>query len=422
MRGRIVSSIIIVAGGFAACMGPVVLAEPMGSAITYQGRLLASGDPAEGLYDFEFRLFDGPANAKQVGPTVRADGVEVEDGHFTAILDFGEKPFVGQALWLDIRVGRHSPFPIKKTYLSPRQPVTPTPYALHALRAEQLTGTIDASQIEGLLGGGYTILFPDVLYNQVQLWIKWTSGSYDWLGPGVVVVGPGVDIDRIEGFDPQGKPADNPGFAMEHPFVFEANDTMAGPMKTYIDAHPGEGPVTCTLRIPELSGDTYLYMNLSGTVCTEYKPGTDGRTRFTFAVMAQPDNLLTLSLVGPDLQAGDFGSAGAYNPATDMKVLIDGIAGQFYPEVVVDANNRTLTFTYSSREGAGIYGWVKSVVEGTNVQRALIVIRLDAEGAEVERDNYSGCFPLRYEILDGFGLDTALRARVVLSYNVRQPG
>jgi len=395
----------------------------MGTAFTYQGRLIDANKPADRLYDLQFKLYDANVAGTQKGSTINSRGVDIVDGYFTVTLDFGSEVFDGNDRWIEIAVGRHTIFPTRLTTLSPRQQLTPIPYALHALQAEQLTGTIDVSQITGLLGQGYTMLFPDVLYNTALLWIHWPATNCTWSDSGVILLGPGVDIDRIEGFDAQGNPADNPGFAMEHPFVFEVDAADADQLEICIESDFTEGPVSCAFTVPLLSGEAYLYMNVMNTVCTDNTPGTDGRIRFTFSDRGQPDQVLRISMLDPNgFLPGDFGSVGEYSPATDRKVEIDGIPGQFYPEVVVDANNRTLTFTYSSSEGAGIYYWVKAVVEGTNDQRALSVIRLDAEGEEVERDNYSGCFPLQYEILDGFGLDTTLRARVVVSYNVHQPG
>ena len=49
-------------------------AAPMGTAFTYQGRFNASGTPANGAYDFEFRLFDAATAGNQVGSTVTTKG------------------------------------------------------------------------------------------------------------------------------------------------------------------------------------------------------------------------------------------------------------------------------------------------------------------------------------------------------------
>jgi len=210
---------------------------------------------------------------------------------------------------------------------------------------------------------------------------------------------------------------------LEYPFIFEVDATQTEDLEFFVEIGSPNSYLLCVLTVPFLSGEPYLFMNVVDTLCTDITPGTDGRTRFTFSGRSGPDRFLAISMTDPnDLSFGDFGFTGAYNPATDRKVEIEDISGKFYPEVLVDTTNRLLTFTYSSSEGGGIYYWVKAVVEGTNDQRGVDVIRLDAAGAEVERDNYSGCFPVRYEILDGFGLDTTLRARVVLSYNVHQPG
>jgi len=417
----VVKTIVLICLFYLLVSTEVVLG--MTTAFTYQGRLIVSDTPADGLYDFQFKLYDANTAGTQKGNTAFKNEVDIVGGNFNVVLDFGADVFDGKDLWLEIAVGRHTIFPTKLTTLSPRQKLTPVPYALHALRAEQLTGTIDVSQITGLLGQHYTTLFPDVLYNTAFLWINWPIISCTWSGSGVILLGPGVDIDRIEGFDGLGNPADNPGFAMEHPFIFEVEPDAADRLMDCNAADYMGGPVTCAFTVDLLSGEPYLYMNVFSTVYTDHEPGTDGRIRFTFSCRSEPDRLLTINMLDPNgLQPGDFRSTGAYNPATDRKVEIDGISGLFYPEVLVDTTNRTLTFTYGSSEGAGIYYWVKNVVEGTNDQRAISVIRLGDEGQELERENYSGCFPMQYQILDGFGLDTTVRARVVLSFNLHQPG
>jgi len=77
-------------------------AAPMGTSITYQGRLIDANMPAERLYDFEFKLFDAPEpTAHQIGHTIEVNDVDVIDGYFTVELDFGNKTFEGDARWLD---------------------------------------------------------------------------------------------------------------------------------------------------------------------------------------------------------------------------------------------------------------------------------------------------------------------------------
>ena len=106
-----------------------IVAGPMGTAFTYQGRLASGTNAANGLYDFSFALFDDPSTGTQKGPTLTTNGVPVTNGLFTVTLDFGSV-FDGEARWLAVSVktngaGSYTP-------LTPRQPLTPTPYAVFA--------------------------------------------------------------------------------------------------------------------------------------------------------------------------------------------------------------------------------------------------------------------------------------------------
>ena len=110
-------------------------ASSMGTAFTYQGRLIDANDPADGLYDFRFKLYDdaNTITGNQVGGDVNKPDVDVIDGYFTIGLDFGSDPnmFNGDARWLeiDVRIGDSNDPNVYST-LMPRQELTPTPYAL----------------------------------------------------------------------------------------------------------------------------------------------------------------------------------------------------------------------------------------------------------------------------------------------------
>jgi len=106
-------------------------AEPMGTAWTYQGRLIDANSAADGRYDFQFKLYYGPADPNQVGGTADVNDLDVIDGYFTAELNFGSSVFDGNSVWLqiDVRPG-DSNDPNAFVTLSPRQEITPTPYAL----------------------------------------------------------------------------------------------------------------------------------------------------------------------------------------------------------------------------------------------------------------------------------------------------
>ena len=108
-------------------------AEPMGTAWTYQGRLLDANGPPDGMYDFQFKLYDNAnvIDGNQVGSDVNVPDVDVIDGYFTVVLEFGCDVFNGDARWLEIEV-RQADSNDSNDFLtlSPRQEVTPTPYAL----------------------------------------------------------------------------------------------------------------------------------------------------------------------------------------------------------------------------------------------------------------------------------------------------
>jgi hypothetical protein len=102
---------------------------PLGGAFTFQGYLSAAGSPISDTCDFRFGLWDAATDGAQVGPTVDQNGVAVEQGRFTVLLDFGDI-FDGTALWLEtaVRCTGEADY----TTLLPRQELTAAPYALGA--------------------------------------------------------------------------------------------------------------------------------------------------------------------------------------------------------------------------------------------------------------------------------------------------
>jgi hypothetical protein len=127
--------------------GAIALSAParavvVGTAFTYQGRLSDAGAVANGSYDLRFNLRDAPSGGAQVGIAITNAAVTISNGFFTVMLDFGVNAFDGSARWLEIAVRQGAN---DFTVLSPRQPLTPTPYALTAVNlanpATVLSGT-----------------------------------------------------------------------------------------------------------------------------------------------------------------------------------------------------------------------------------------------------------------------------------------
>ncbi|NIP23691.1 MAG: hypothetical protein GWN67_06270 [Phycisphaerae bacterium] len=141
MKTTQILTILAVALGLMICFAGVSEAAPIGTAWTYQGRLMDDINPADGLYDFQFRLFDDPCTGTQQEGTIEVNDLEVIEGYFTMELDFGSSVFDGDARWLEIttRPGASVDGNDFAT-LNPRQEVTPTPYALYALNGPGSSG------------------------------------------------------------------------------------------------------------------------------------------------------------------------------------------------------------------------------------------------------------------------------------------
>ena len=113
------------------CAAPAPGQTPAGTAFTYQGQLEKAGAPLSDTADFQFSLWDAAALGTQIGATQTAANVSVQGGLFTVWLDFGAAAFAGDARWLEIAV-RSPAGSGSYTTLSPRQELTPSPYALYA--------------------------------------------------------------------------------------------------------------------------------------------------------------------------------------------------------------------------------------------------------------------------------------------------
>ncbi len=133
-------------------------ADAQGTAFTYQGQLSNNGLPANGMYDFSFKLATSGSGAVDVGNPFLTNGVPVTNGLFITTIDFGANIFTGSNYWLQVDV-RTNNGPSYVT-LSPLQAVTPTPYAIMADSASNLLGALPASQLSGAFPAQLTGTIP----------------------------------------------------------------------------------------------------------------------------------------------------------------------------------------------------------------------------------------------------------------------
>jgi len=124
----------VMASGFLSAQSAAVT-----SAFTYQGYLTDAGAAANGTYDLEFTLFNAASEGSGIAPPVTVDDVNVLNGLFTVMLDFGPTVFSGGNQWIQMGVrpgaesGAFAP-------LAPRQQVMSSPYAVRAASAATLDG------------------------------------------------------------------------------------------------------------------------------------------------------------------------------------------------------------------------------------------------------------------------------------------
>jgi len=123
-------------------------ASAQGTAFTYQGWLNASGSPASGTYNLTFTLFNTNTSGVPIAGPVTNSAVGITNGLFTVLIDFGPGVFTGTTNWLEIAVETNGGSAF--TTLTPRQQLTPVPYAISAESASGLSGTLSASQLTSI--------------------------------------------------------------------------------------------------------------------------------------------------------------------------------------------------------------------------------------------------------------------------------
>ncbi len=245
---------------------------------TYQGRLTDNNLAAVGTYEMQFRVFDAAVAGNQlpVGTPVTlnftvagTNPVTVSNGAFTVQLNFGNGVFTGADRWLDISVRKPSD-PPGFTLLTPRQPITSSPYSIKTLNANaadslssacvlcitdaQISG-IDAGKVTGVVGianggtGSSTQNFVDLTTPQTITGAKIMSNTSN------VFTGSGAGLTNIS-------PTNiSPG---------TASINIAG-----IAAAPA---VVTTGATPSVAGRTMLTLNYaSPTEITDLTGGVDGQ-------------------------------------------------------------------------------------------------------------------------------------------------
>ncbi len=135
----------------------VFAGTPVGTTISYQGQLKEAGVPLNGNVDLKFELFDAEFDGNPIGAPLLIEDVPVVKGLFSVELDFGAAAFTGDARWAQIEVQvQQDGGGTLVVPLSPRQPLTGTPYSMFSLAPWRQTGT-GVSFTDGKVGIGTVV-------------------------------------------------------------------------------------------------------------------------------------------------------------------------------------------------------------------------------------------------------------------------
>jgi hypothetical protein len=149
----------VLAGTLAAFLAATSLAQPLTTAVTFQGQLDSAGTPVSGTYDLRFTLFDSAVGGAQVGPQLCSDNISIANGRFTVQLDFGAQ-FAGSQRFLEVAAREDTGLACAVSTgfvtLSPRQNLTAAPNAVFALSAASAGAATNATQLNGQPASFYT--------------------------------------------------------------------------------------------------------------------------------------------------------------------------------------------------------------------------------------------------------------------------
>jgi formylglycine-generating enzyme required for sulfatase activity len=143
----------------AAVLGSLLISTQsvfaQGTAFTYQGQLQNGASLASGNYDLSFSLYTNSSGGTAIAGPVTNLEVGVTNGLFTTIVSFPDNSFSGGSNWLAIAVSPHA----SNTFMTllPRQQLTPTPYAIFAGTASNLSGTVASANLSGTYGDALTL-------------------------------------------------------------------------------------------------------------------------------------------------------------------------------------------------------------------------------------------------------------------------
>jgi hypothetical protein len=168
----------------AAFLFLALAAKAQTTAFTYQGQLNSNSVPITGVYDLQFKIYDG--NNAVVGKWLTNSLVGITNGLFTTTVDFGTGVFDGSTRSLEIGVRTNGNATNAFIVLSPRQTLTSVPYAIQAINASNavaLAAPLQATNLAGtipnsLLSPNVAVLTNNVIFSGNVTATNFTGNGY----------------------------------------------------------------------------------------------------------------------------------------------------------------------------------------------------------------------------------------------------
>ena len=340
----------------------------------YQGSMKDGANPANGNYDFEFRLFDAVSGGNQIGLTIVArNNVAVTNGIFSVAIDFGTVivPVIpGADRYLDIRVrltggGAFTP-------LSPRNKIATSPFAIQSLNAANATTAGNVTGVVQIANGGTgsaTKNFVDLTTNQTNI-----AGNKTFTG---VLSGNGSGLTNVsaavaDGSITTSKLAD--GAVTEDKLASELinspqrNLALLGSLRwdllrSQADFAAGSGP-----RGLAFDGANIWVTNQASNNVTKLR-ASDGANLGTFAVGTGPigiafDGANVWVMNGSSsnltkLRASDGANLGTFPASNGFDVVFDG--ANIWLAAFSNPPNPSMIFKFRASDGANLGSFAAGV-------------------------------------------------------------
>ena len=346
--------------------GNLVHAAPLGTIFTYQGELYDSVGRANGRYDLTFALFNDPVVGAQIGTTWTNLNVAVSNGLFTTTVDFGSGIFDGTAYWLAIGVRSNGSGVVFST-LTPRQAVTPSPYALYATTAPIADNAVTSAKI---LDG--TIAAADLGPNSVN--------STHIVNGQVLNADLGANaVDSSKVLDGSLVGADLANNTVTSAQLADAVALGGAATVGQLDVYKTTaGGPAISLFGTGTGGYQYLYQD-DGQIGI-YLDGDSGGGGLQYLYAA--DGSVGVALDG---ESGGAGLISIYNTNSSARILLDGAGSGSGGQITVYAQDGSSTVqVFGESSGAGL------INVNNNVSSPRVVIDGEGNGAGGQINLYAG--------------------------------